>query len=359
MTIASYALSGISALCLVTSLFLFIFSGEKGFFKTEINILYFNLCIALLISNLLFILYGLKPDVLGIGDFICKILAGAIHYSWILVFAWCFGFAIYIAIKINFGEFLNTTEIHYFCNFINNFLNSFILLGINSSRKIYPYIILFAWTTPIIFPILTIALKFGKYVDMSKHCFPSKQEYILLSLLVPILALSLFTLVTLVVMCLRFVGIRKRIDDDVIRADIKHIMLSTAVFTSILTIPWITLVVYFLIDNSIVEWVFVLLNDTIGIFFFIFISLRVREVTYLILCKSKQNTTESPQVDARLNAVHNPIYDEDIQTINPDENYLQMIKLGADFLPYGEFCCILNSCNDESINQHCFDHSLF
>ena len=203
-----------------------------------------------------------------------------------------------------------------------------------------------------------MALKFGEYVDMSKHCFPSKQEYILLGLLGPILALSLLTLVTLVVMCLRFVGIRKRIDDDIIRADIKHMMLSTAVFTSILTIPWITLMVYFFIDNSIVEWVFVLLNDTMGIFFFIFIALRVREVTYLILRKSKQNTTETPQVAARLNAFHNPIYNGDIQTINPNEHDLQMKKLGADFIPYGEFCYILNTCN-ESINQHCFDSILF
>ena len=104
LALASYVLSGISVLCLVSSLFLFIFSGKKGFFKTEINILYFNLCIALLISNLLFILYGLKPDVIGFGDLLCKIIAAVIHYSWVLVFSWCFGFAIYITLKINFGE---------------------------------------------------------------------------------------------------------------------------------------------------------------------------------------------------------------------------------------------------------------
>ena len=212
-----------------------------------------------------------------------------------------------------------------------------LFLGLNKSRRLYPYIILFAWTIPLLFPILTLAIKFEFYVDTSKHCFPSKEEYILLGLLMPILVLSLITLVACVFMCIRFVNVRKRLENDVIRTDIKHIMLSTVILTSLLSIPWITLMVYFFIDNSLVEWVFVLLNDTTGIFFLIFIALRVNEVIDFILCKSTRNVTETPQTDPRLNAFHNPIYEGNIQEImDPDDYEYQMKKLGADFLPQGE-----------------------
>ena len=105
LAFVSYAISCISILCLIASLVLFILSRKKGFFKFEINILYFNLAIALLVSSILFILYGLDPDKLGLNDIFCKLVAGLIHYSCILVFTWCFAFVIYIAYKIFFGEF--------------------------------------------------------------------------------------------------------------------------------------------------------------------------------------------------------------------------------------------------------------
>ena len=143
-------------------------------------------------------------------------------------------------------------------------------------------------------------------------------------------------------MSIRFVSVKKRFDDDddAIRVGIKHILLSTAILTCILTVPWIVLMVYFFVDNTLIEWVFVLLNDTMGIFFFIFIALRVREVRDLILCKSTQNIHETRENDVRPNAFHNPIYGGNVQNIMGDgsDGYDDLVhKSGADFFPHGEF----------------------
>ena len=103
LSIISYALSFISIVFLILSLLLFIFSSRKGFFKVEINILYFNLALALLIANGIFALYGIRASVFP--DLFCKILAGIIHYSWVTVFTWCLTFGIYIFYKLSCGKF--------------------------------------------------------------------------------------------------------------------------------------------------------------------------------------------------------------------------------------------------------------
>ncbi|KAI6654378.1 hypothetical protein LOD99_775 [Oopsacas minuta] len=315
LDISSYILSAISVLCLICSLFLFIFAGKKGFFKIEINILYFNLCVALLFSTILFVLYGLKPDVIGISDLLCKIMAAIIHYSCILVFAWAFAFAIYISYKIKFG--------------------------IRKNRKIYPYIIIFAWILPIVFPVVTLAIKLDVYVDVTNHCFPSLTDYVLIGLLAPVLFIAAITIVMVVILSIAFVVVRKKIENELIRNEIKHILLSTTLMTCILTIPWFTLVIFIFTESPVIEWTFVLLNDTVGIFFFIFIALRIKEVRLLLLCKSLPNANETVNRDGtRPDTFNNPIYDGNIQNLpdTMDEIYAEVAeKSGYEVMEKGAY----------------------
>ena len=181
------------------------------------------------------------------------------------------------------------------------------------------------------------------YVDESKHCFPSKQEYTLLSLLVPVIVLSLITIGILVAISIRFKYVRERFDDDAIRVGIKHIILSTAILTCILTVPWIVLMVYFFVDNTLIEWAFVLLNDTMGIYFFIFIALRVREVRCLILCKSTKNVQENVAIDIRPRATNNPIFDGNIVTGDGQGGYENLLEESGAIVHHGEFCNLISS----------------
>ena len=173
------------------------------------------------------------------------------------------------------------------------------------------------------------------YVAESKHCFPSKQEGISLSLLVPTLGLSLVTLGTLVAMWISYQNIKREANDEGVRADIKHIMISTAIFTSILTLPWVMFMIYDFTDSTAVEWIFVLLNDALGICFLISIALRISEVRYLIRCKT---TNEDQQnIIARISASQNPVSAVNIQ-LSDLPRYSNLIEDSVDMTPLGEFC---------------------
>ena len=181
------------------------------------------------------------------------------------------------------------------------------------------------------FPVVTIGIRLNVYVDITKHCFPSITDYVLMGLLGPILTIAVVTILMVIFLTIAFVLVKKKLENEVIREDIKHIIFSTAILTCILIVPWFALAVFVFIDNSLIEWTYVLLNDTMGIFFFIFIALRVKEVRYLVLCRSPPNTNDDV---VRRNAFHNPIYDGNIQTAPGESIYDEVQKSGAN-LSYG------------------------
>ena len=181
------------------------------------------------------------------------------------------------------------------------------------------------------FPVVTIAILLNVYVDITKHCFPSITDYVLIGLLGPILTIAVITILMVILLTIAFVLVKKKLENDAVRDDIRHIIFSTAILTCILIVPWLALAVFVLIDNTLIEWTYVLLNDTMGIFFFIFVVLRVKEVRYLLLCRSPPNTNGDV---IRRNAFQNPIYDENIQTVPEESIYDEIQKPGAD-LTYG------------------------
>ncbi|KAI6654369.1 Phosphatidylinositol phosphatase [Oopsacas minuta] len=317
LAVVSYFISAISVLCMIASLLLFIIAGKKGFFKIEINIFYFNLCIALLICNLLFLLYGLQPTLIGISFLPCKMIAALIHYSWILVFTWCFSFALYMSYKIKYGN--------------------------DRKRKIYPFIIIFAWVFPILFPAITLAIKLDVYVDVTKHCFPSLTDYVLIGLLAPVLVIAAITIVMVVILSIAFVVVKKKIENELMRNEIKHILLSTTLMICILTIPWFALVIFVFTESPVIEWTFVLLNDTVGIFFFVFIALRVKEVILLLRITSTKVKQHSYQMNPRSHEIAKKTDDKK-----------EFIEMGATYENVGIYSEI-DVVRSDSTNMSAFD----
>ena len=96
LSVFSYLLVGISFIALLVSFILFIVAGKR-FFKVETNIIYFNYCLSMLLATGLF-LFGIEAGTFN--DVICKIVAFALHYTWLSVFTWTLCNGILILFKL-------------------------------------------------------------------------------------------------------------------------------------------------------------------------------------------------------------------------------------------------------------------
>ena len=101
VSIVTYAVIGISLFALIISLILFILAG-RPFFRVEINIIYFNYCLSLLLSSVVFIaaIHNGAKDLI-----VCKVIAFGLHYLWMAVFTWtlCNGFLVMFTLL---GEYI-------------------------------------------------------------------------------------------------------------------------------------------------------------------------------------------------------------------------------------------------------------
>ena len=165
--------------------------------------------------------------------------------------------------------------------------------------------------------MITVALKLDEYIDNTEHCFPSIKQIVVVGLVGPVLVLSIVTILLAVVFSFRFISVKKRIESEKQRAHIKHILVSTGVFSCFLIVPWIFLIVYALLGYFevafqwifMIEWVFVLLNDLMGIVFFFVIAIRNRQVILLITRKQDDDETEIIQrAIPRRDVIDNPTY---------------------------------------------------
>ena len=163
--------------------------------------------------------------------------------------------------------------------------------------------------------MITVALKLDEYIDNTEHCFPSIKQFVVVGLVGPVLILSIVTILLAVVFSFKFMSVKKRIESEKQREHIKHILVSTGVFSCFLIVPWIFLIVYALLGHfevayqwiDLIEWVFVLLNDLMGIVFFFVIVIRNRQV--ILLTWRKQDETEVFQREVpRRDVIENPAY---------------------------------------------------
>ena len=96
----SYVILCVSFLALVIALILYIVAG-LDFIKVEMNILYFNYTISLLVA--------IGSFVVGIEsvtqvEALCTMVGLLLHYSWLSVFSWSLCNGIFICYKLWFGK---------------------------------------------------------------------------------------------------------------------------------------------------------------------------------------------------------------------------------------------------------------
>ena len=165
--------------------------------------------------------------------------------------------------------------------------------------------------------MITVALKLDEYIDNTKHCFPSIKQFVVVGLIGPVFVLSIVTILLAVVSSFRFMSVKKRIESEKQREHIKHILVSTGVFSCFLIVPWIFLLFYASLRHfevayqwiGLIEWGFVLLNDLMGIVFFFVIVIRNRQVILLITRKQDETDVFQREVPLR-DVIENRAYDD-------------------------------------------------
>ena len=104
-SVTSYTLLIISFLSLIAIIGIFIWGGRRFIDierNTEINILYLNQTLALLLATGLFI-FGIEGAA-KINPVLCTIVAVLLQYLWTAVLAWCLCIGIYLFYRTFIGE---------------------------------------------------------------------------------------------------------------------------------------------------------------------------------------------------------------------------------------------------------------
>ncbi|KAI6657053.1 hypothetical protein LOD99_11205 [Oopsacas minuta] len=151
------------------------------------------------------------------NDFVCLIIGFLLHYIWLAVFTWTL------------------------CNGI--FIIFLVVIAVMTTRKIYPYLIVFGWTFPFIIPTITIAVTRENYVGPSEHCFLNINYGVIWAFISPIIILLLINLILLTLAVIRIVTARAKAGEDQRLLLIKN--------------------------STVVELIFILLNGGMGLIFFI------------------------------------------------------------------------------------------
>ena len=166
-------------------------------------------------------------------------------------------------------------------------------LGILREHKIYPYLIVFGWSSPLIIPIITIAIKHENYVKPEQHCFITYEDGLIWSFIGPILIILLINLIILAFAAIRIgttkFGTEKLEEKQALRKGV----LSLLILSPLLGVPWLLLLLNVIISNPIVQWSFILINGLMGVFFFLAITLRNTEVKNMCAKLLKESSHQS------------------------------------------------------------------
>ena len=245
LRVVSYILLSLSLISLFISLILFILSGRR-FFDVEMNRMYFNYALALTLAISSFI-FGVNLGVLN--NIWCIISTILVHYFWLSVFTWGLSIAILISYLMTLGV-------------------------LNRKTLFWPLFVL-SWILPIPIVLITmiIGLVRGNYVRLNENCFLSL-GYIW-SLIGPIIAIIVLNSIGFFIAIVRIIqfSIRKSGNDKKANfAAIKPPLIAACLLLPILGIPWIVILLDFIlgaanVSTTIFEWVFLLLIGPSGVVF--------------------------------------------------------------------------------------------
>ena len=165
-------------------------------------------------------------------------------------------------------------------------------IDVLSTRKIYPYLIIFGWGFPLIIPKITIIITRDYYIDATSHCFLNVAGGVIWAFIGPIIVIIIINTVFLAVTLIRIIQTKSANQNNEKRDIIKSALITGLVLTPVLGLPWLILIFNIAIRHSILEWFFILTNGLMGLIFLFVIVLRNKEVQNLFR-KSKQKSLNS------------------------------------------------------------------
>ena len=211
-------------------------------------------------------------------------------------------------------------------------------LGVLSQHKIYLYLIVFGWTFPIVIPIITVAVKYDKYVTTAQHCFLTYEDGIIWAFIAPIIAIIFVNMVILVISVIRISTTKFGSEKLKEKQVIKTALVSTLILTPLLGIPWIILLLNIFIVDPAVQWGFIITNGLMGIFFFFAITIRNAEVKKLLKLKKGEYSQVSASTENKPSGILSKKFKMSVsrditETINPINTAASKKE---DYFPFGK-----------------------
>ena len=158
-----------------------------------------------------------------------------------------------------------------------------------STKEIYRYLILFGWISPVLIPIITIAVARDYYVDATRHCFLNIKGGVIWAFIAPIWTMILINTIFLIIAIIRIIQTRcASLNDDAQRI-VKEALITGLVLTPVLGLPWLILIFNFAIQHFVLEWVFIIVNGLMGLVFLLVVVLRNKEVLAVFKKRDKYN----------------------------------------------------------------------
>ena len=164
-----------------------------------------------------------------------------------------------------------------------------------STRKIYPYLIVFGWVFPLIIPIITIIITNAYYVDETKHCFLNTERGVIWSFIAPVLIILIINVIFLVIAIAKIIYTKWSNQNNEHKDVVKDALITALVLTPVLGIPWLFLILNISIQHISLEFIFIFLNGLIGLVFLLVVVLRNKEV-HALLCRRRKaaGTDQTP-----------------------------------------------------------------
>ena len=159
-----------------------------------------------------------------------------------------------------------------------------------STRKIYPYLIVFGWISPLIIPLVTVivanTVNNSTYVDPTSHCFLTYEGGLIWSFIAPVMVILIINVVFLVIAIAKIVYSKLNNPNNEHKVVLKDTLITALVLTPVLGIPWLCLILNISIQHVALEFIFIFLNSLIGVIFLFVVVLRNKEV-HNVLCKRR------------------------------------------------------------------------
>ena len=209
----------------------------------------------------------------------------------------------------------------------NIVFTSFLFIGVLSTRKIYPYLIVFGWVFPLVIPLITIIITRDYYVDSSKHCFLGYKQGVVWAFIAPVLTIVLINVVLLIIAIAKIIHSKWGNNDNPHKDVIRDALVTAMVLTPVLGVPWFILILNVSIQSTVLEYFFIILNGLIGLVFLLVVVIRNREVQAILKRRKRgDGTGQTPSGALSSSATASSTVSSKFKKTGAEINTLERVK---------------------------------